>query len=523
MAPCPAGENDVALAPGYAANVEIASADAAAGRAARAAPAPEQVHTPGADDDRGGRRRARRARRRAAEGLPGRRRGARAACMVVVRGDHRVNEIKLAQRAGRGRSGPRARTSSPSASARPASSARSARDVPMLLDDGGRRRAATCRAPTAPDHHLRGVEPGRDFAFERVDVRTRRGRRHGRRARRSASSRRSRSATSSSSARATPSRSARPTSTSTASEQLDRAWAPTASARRASPPPPSSSSPTSRASPGRARSRRGTSSSSALGKPGTPERAGRRGALRRAARGRARRAARRPRRRPGREVRRRRAARRAAAPDGRQALAGVRRAPRRRCAAGASDRDGGVPLEGAAEAVPSCGRASRRRRSARLDASARAARARPLRPAAARDAARRAAEPVDDPQRDRLRAPRADPRLPRRSPSLATTASTRCPRSLFAVIALGRLRSTGSPRASPASTAASARCWTRSSTGCSCISGVVVCWHFELLPRWALARARRARAAHARRRRVRACAAASSCEINWPGRWASGR
>ena len=34
MAPCPAGENDVALAPGYAANVEVASAEAAAGRAA---------------------------------------------------------------------------------------------------------------------------------------------------------------------------------------------------------------------------------------------------------------------------------------------------------------------------------------------------------------------------------------------------------------------------------------------------------------------------------------------------------
>ena len=27
MAPCPAGENDVALAPGYAANIEVASAD----------------------------------------------------------------------------------------------------------------------------------------------------------------------------------------------------------------------------------------------------------------------------------------------------------------------------------------------------------------------------------------------------------------------------------------------------------------------------------------------------------------
>ena len=37
MAPCPAGENEVALAPGYAANVEVASARAAAGRAAAAA------------------------------------------------------------------------------------------------------------------------------------------------------------------------------------------------------------------------------------------------------------------------------------------------------------------------------------------------------------------------------------------------------------------------------------------------------------------------------------------------------
>ena len=36
MAPCAAGENDVALAPGFAANVEVASAAAAAGRAARA-------------------------------------------------------------------------------------------------------------------------------------------------------------------------------------------------------------------------------------------------------------------------------------------------------------------------------------------------------------------------------------------------------------------------------------------------------------------------------------------------------
>ena len=37
MAPCPAGENDVALAPGYAANVEVASADAQPVDAARGA------------------------------------------------------------------------------------------------------------------------------------------------------------------------------------------------------------------------------------------------------------------------------------------------------------------------------------------------------------------------------------------------------------------------------------------------------------------------------------------------------
>ena len=67
MAPCPAGENDVALSDaGYAANVEVASATAAAGRgAARALDAPEPVETPGAttiDAVTGHARRARRAR-----------------------------------------------------------------------------------------------------------------------------------------------------------------------------------------------------------------------------------------------------------------------------------------------------------------------------------------------------------------------------------------------------------------------------------------------------------------------------
>src|SRR3954449_11259962 len=46
MAPCPAGENDVALAPGYAANVEVAGADAQPVPLPASIPAPEEVSTP---------------------------------------------------------------------------------------------------------------------------------------------------------------------------------------------------------------------------------------------------------------------------------------------------------------------------------------------------------------------------------------------------------------------------------------------------------------------------------------------
>src|SRR5215210_6355984 len=48
MAPCPAGENDVALAPGYAANVEVASAEAQPVTLPEPLGAAESVHTPGA-------------------------------------------------------------------------------------------------------------------------------------------------------------------------------------------------------------------------------------------------------------------------------------------------------------------------------------------------------------------------------------------------------------------------------------------------------------------------------------------
>ena len=171
MAPCAAGENDVALAPGYAANVEIASAEPQPVALPEPEPAPELVHTPGATTIE------------AVAGQLGVPAGAllkafpvvteaRGLVMVFVRGDHRVNEIKLHERARRAVPARRARTSSPSASARRASSARSARTSPCCSTTACAPRAATIAGANEPDHHLRGVQPGRDFAFERVDVRT---------------------------------------------------------------------------------------------------------------------------------------------------------------------------------------------------------------------------------------------------------------------------------------------------------------------------------------------------------------
>src|SRR3954463_7674155 len=170
MAPCPAGENDVALAPGYAANVEVASAEAQPVELPAGGDAPERVDTPGMttieavathlslpagallkafpvvlDDDRG-------------------------MVMVVVRGDHRVNEIKLQNALG-----------APFRPAHPEEVSERVGpagyigpvgvEMPVLLDEAGRGRPYVAGA-NAPDAHLAGVEPGRDFPFERADVRT---------------------------------------------------------------------------------------------------------------------------------------------------------------------------------------------------------------------------------------------------------------------------------------------------------------------------------------------------------------
>jgi len=174
MAPCPAGENDVALAPGYAANVEVASADAQPVALPAPLAAPEPVHTPGATTIEDVSRLL---------GVPA---GAllksfpvvvegRGLTLVLVRGDHRVNEIKLANALGaafrpahddeiRERIGP------------PGSIGPVGVDVHVLLDEAIAAPPQVARGyvvgANQRDHHLRGVQPGRDFAFERADVRS---------------------------------------------------------------------------------------------------------------------------------------------------------------------------------------------------------------------------------------------------------------------------------------------------------------------------------------------------------------
>jgi len=170
MAPCPAGENDVVLAPGYAANLEVASAEAQPVALPPALAAPEELQTPGMTTI---------AQVAQALGLP---EGALlkaypvvladgSLTLVMLRGDHRVNEVKLALALG--------------SSFRPASAEEIEQQLGppgsigpvgfggrILLDqavsaDGGGYVVGANR----PDLHLRGVLPGRDFAFERGDVR----------------------------------------------------------------------------------------------------------------------------------------------------------------------------------------------------------------------------------------------------------------------------------------------------------------------------------------------------------------
>jgi prolyl-tRNA synthetase len=173
MAPCAAGENDVALSDaGYAANVEVASAEP---RPADGLPepleAPEPVETPGATTID------------AVSGLLGVPPAAlikampviaegRGPLLVAVRGDHRLNEIKLANALGAPvRAAEEGEVREVFGAVAGFIGPVGAR-VEVLADEALRGLRGLVAGGNEPDIHLRGVEPGRDFEPTWGDVRT---------------------------------------------------------------------------------------------------------------------------------------------------------------------------------------------------------------------------------------------------------------------------------------------------------------------------------------------------------------
>ena len=169
MAPCAAGENDIALAAGYAANVEVASADPAPLQLPAPAGDPEPVDTPGlttVEDVATALGVAQGALLKAFPVVA----AERGMVLALVRGDHRVNEIKLTNALGEpfrpAREDEIAARVGPAGFIGPVGA-----QVPVLLDAGIATDAAYVCGANEPDRHLRGVQPGRDFAFEVADVR----------------------------------------------------------------------------------------------------------------------------------------------------------------------------------------------------------------------------------------------------------------------------------------------------------------------------------------------------------------
>jgi prolyl-tRNA synthetase len=169
MAPCRAGENDVALAPGYAANVEVASADAQPATLDEPRAEPELVETPGLTTVEQVARELGVGEGALLKAYPVVLDGDELR-MVIVRGDHRVNEIKLANALGQA-----FRPATPQEVSErigpPGYIGPVGAEIPIVLDQAVAPGSYVTGA-NRPDAHLRGVEPGRDFQFERSDVRS---------------------------------------------------------------------------------------------------------------------------------------------------------------------------------------------------------------------------------------------------------------------------------------------------------------------------------------------------------------
>ncbi len=172
MAPCAAGENEIALAPGYAANVEVACAVPSAPRPGPVLDAFEAVRTPSQTtveevaqaldvhasallkampmvDEDGGK-----------------------PLLVLVRGDHRLNEIKLRNATGRAMRQARDDEIAGVFGSAVGFTGPIGAQVEVLADAALETQADgyVCGA-NRPDEHLRGVAFGRDFEAGFADVR----------------------------------------------------------------------------------------------------------------------------------------------------------------------------------------------------------------------------------------------------------------------------------------------------------------------------------------------------------------
>jgi prolyl-tRNA synthetase len=169
MAPCAAGENEVALAPGYAANVEVASAQAQSVDLPAATAAPEKVSTPGLTTIEQVSGHLNLPAGALIKALPMVIEG-RGMAIVLIRGDHRLGEIKL--RNALGADFRQARLEEIEAEIGPVGFIGPVgAKVPVIKDTAIVGDSFVTGANEA-DTHLRGVQPGRDFEYEEVDVRT---------------------------------------------------------------------------------------------------------------------------------------------------------------------------------------------------------------------------------------------------------------------------------------------------------------------------------------------------------------
>jgi prolyl-tRNA synthetase len=169
MAPCPAGENEVALAPGYAANVEVATAEPQPVELPAQLGAPEEVDTPGL------------AKVEAVADHLGLPQGAfiktlpivvegRGMVLVLLRGDHRLNEVKL--RNGMGIGFRQASAEEIEAQLGPVGYLGPVGSGLPIIKDAALTGNSYVTGANKPDTHLRGVDPARDFESYEMDVRT---------------------------------------------------------------------------------------------------------------------------------------------------------------------------------------------------------------------------------------------------------------------------------------------------------------------------------------------------------------